>query len=273
MQWFDVSYSVWFNRQHGRSGHLLQGRFKAVLVEDDAGWQEVARHVHLNPVRGAALSLNKRQRAAARLGASESPSPKLVGERLRVLRQWRWSSYRAYAGYAAAPSWLAQAPLDRLCGGRTQSERRAALRHYTEEAVRQGELEGPWHRLVAGIVLGSEAFARRVRRGLKGNVREQRELQQLGRRPGWAQIVKAVERAKGDRWREFCGRYGDWGRDAALWLGRRVGRLKLSELAELAGGIDYAAAGTAVARFGKRLEREPALKRTLERLQKQLSKD
>jgi REP element-mobilizing transposase RayT len=37
MQWLSVSYSVWFNRRHNRSGHLFQGRFKAVLVEDDAG--------------------------------------------------------------------------------------------------------------------------------------------------------------------------------------------------------------------------------------------
>ena len=43
MQWLNVSYSVWFNRRHDRAGHLFQGRFKAILVEDDAGWQEVAR--------------------------------------------------------------------------------------------------------------------------------------------------------------------------------------------------------------------------------------
>jgi hypothetical protein len=29
MQWLGVSYSVWFNRRHRRSGHLFQGRFKA----------------------------------------------------------------------------------------------------------------------------------------------------------------------------------------------------------------------------------------------------
>jgi len=29
VQWLNVSYSVWFNRRHQRSGHLFQGRFKA----------------------------------------------------------------------------------------------------------------------------------------------------------------------------------------------------------------------------------------------------
>jgi hypothetical protein len=42
-------------------------------------------------------------------------------------------------------------------------------------------------------------------------------------------------------------------------LGRRWGRLTLRELAQLAGGIDYAAAGTAVSRFGQRLKRDRAL--------------
>lgn len=48
MQWLGVSYSIWFNQRHGRAGHLFQGRFKAVVVEDDAGWQELARYEYGN---------------------------------------------------------------------------------------------------------------------------------------------------------------------------------------------------------------------------------
>jgi putative transposase len=35
----NVSYSVWFNRRHDRVGRMFQGRFKAVVVEDQAGCQ------------------------------------------------------------------------------------------------------------------------------------------------------------------------------------------------------------------------------------------
>src|SRR5262245_20994261 len=35
VQWLNVSYSVWFNRRHGRSGHLFQGRFKSVAVSPE----------------------------------------------------------------------------------------------------------------------------------------------------------------------------------------------------------------------------------------------
>jgi hypothetical protein len=43
--------------------------------------------------------------------------------------------------------------LDRLCGGKTERERRAALREYTEAPVRQGTIERPWDRLVAGLAM------------------------------------------------------------------------------------------------------------------------
>ncbi len=39
------------NRRHQRSGHLFQGRFKAILVDGDAYLLELARNVVLNPVR------------------------------------------------------------------------------------------------------------------------------------------------------------------------------------------------------------------------------
>ena len=57
--WLNVSYSVWFNRRHRRSGHLFEGRFGAVIIEDDANFQEVGRYLHLNPVRVQAMNLGK----------------------------------------------------------------------------------------------------------------------------------------------------------------------------------------------------------------------
>jgi hypothetical protein len=242
-----------------------------VVVQDDAGWQEVARYVHLNPVRIAGLGLDKRRRAKARLGVGAAPSAKLVAQRLEQLREFRWSSYRAYAGYQAGVGWLWREPLDRLCGGKSGPERQQALRQYTEQPVRQGVLACPWERLVGGLVLGTEAFARELRRLARGSAREQPTLRKLVRRPTWEDIVRALEAAKGEPWSEFRDRYGDWGRDGALWLARRRGGCRLKELAKLAGGIDYATAGQAVARFARRLQTERELKRIFSRLDEQLS--
>jgi len=89
MQWLGVSYSVWFNQRHRRSGHLFQGRFKGCIVEDDHGWQEVARYVHLNPVRLGRLGLGKPQQQASRAGMVCRPDPEVISGRLRVLREYR----------------------------------------------------------------------------------------------------------------------------------------------------------------------------------------
>ena len=36
MQWFGVAYTSRFNIKNQKSGHLFQGRFKSILVENDA---------------------------------------------------------------------------------------------------------------------------------------------------------------------------------------------------------------------------------------------
>lgn len=43
-QWLDGSYSTWFNRRHGRSGPLFQGRFKAVIVDAVEWWLALSRY-------------------------------------------------------------------------------------------------------------------------------------------------------------------------------------------------------------------------------------
>ena len=51
-----------------------------------------------------------------------------------------------------------------------------------------------------------------------------------------AQIVAALEQTKAESSVDFVDRHGDWGREAALWLGRRTGRMSLAELGKAAGG-------------------------------------
>lgn len=72
-------YTQAFNRRHGKVGHLLQGRFKAILVDREAYLLEACRYVELNPVRAAMVA-----------GPAD----------------WPWSSYRANVGEAAGAPWL-----------------------------------------------------------------------------------------------------------------------------------------------------------------------
>ena len=47
MQRLNTAYTVYFNRRHQRSGHLFQGRYKAILIEADTYLMELSRYILL----------------------------------------------------------------------------------------------------------------------------------------------------------------------------------------------------------------------------------
>ena len=79
MHHINGAYTTYFNVKRARSGHLLQGRYKAILVEIDGYAKELSRYLHLNPVRA-----------------------KIV----QAPEEYPWSSYRDYIGMRHAPGWL-----------------------------------------------------------------------------------------------------------------------------------------------------------------------
>ena len=80
MHQLNSCYSQSFNRRHGRVGHVLQGCFKAPMIDGDPYFRRVLRYIVRNPVRA---------------GLVADPA------------DWRWSSYRATAGLEAPPPFLA----------------------------------------------------------------------------------------------------------------------------------------------------------------------
>jgi len=99
------TYTQRFNRRHRRVGHVLQGRFKAVLVDKDSYLLEVSRYIVLNPVR-------------ARLCASAS--------------EWVWSSYPAVMGKSTPLTRLAVEDTLSLFGTNWGVSRRAYARFVAE---------------------------------------------------------------------------------------------------------------------------------------------
>jgi len=51
MQNISICYTKWINFTRSRTGHLFQGRYKALLLDADEYLLELIRYVHLNPVR------------------------------------------------------------------------------------------------------------------------------------------------------------------------------------------------------------------------------
>lgn len=50
-----VSFAMRYNKGNGRRGHLFQGRFRSVLVEEGCYALELIRYIHLNPIRAGML--------------------------------------------------------------------------------------------------------------------------------------------------------------------------------------------------------------------------
>jgi putative transposase len=252
MQWLNVSYTVWFNRRHGRVGHLFQGRYKAVLVEAGQWGLQLSRYVHLNPVRVKRLGLGKADQGARRVGLAPAANAEEVARRLRVLQEFAWSSYRTYCGLERAPQWLQVSHLRSMAAGPADRQPQN-YRRYVEEAIRDGIEETPWESLRAELILGGEKLRERIDQWLVKATREHGRARHL-LRCDFDLVRQVVSRARKQSWEEICRRHGDWARDAALWLGRTRCGLTLRELGERAGGMNYPAVGMAVRRWEARMK-------------------
>jgi putative transposase len=103
MQWLQATFAARFNRFRSKNGHLFQGRYKALLIENCIWLSRVVNYIHLNPVRVKIVS------------------PESVAS-------YRWSSlYQWLSG--APPSWLTAAPWFAQLG---LSESSSGWRQYTE---------------------------------------------------------------------------------------------------------------------------------------------
>lgn len=102
MQSLSTAYTVYYNLRHSRHGHLLDGRYKAKLIDGDTYLLALSRYVHLNPVY---------------VGTVKS---KPIEERIRRLRQYPWSSYRSYIGQDKALDFVDYGPMLGEMGGKSR---------------------------------------------------------------------------------------------------------------------------------------------------------
>jgi REP element-mobilizing transposase RayT len=188
-------YTQKINRRHRRSGHVFQGRYTAVLVDADAHLLELARYVVLNPVRA---------------GMVDAP------------RAWRWSSYRATAGGAKAPSWLAA---DALLA-RFADDRAAAVRRYRRFVAEGGNADSIWTKLNRQVFLGDDGFVARMQ-ALRRHGSPDMAI------PPDTAIPRAQQRPPAPPLDAFASRYPD--RDAAIAAAHATGAYSYQQIAEVFG--------------------------------------
>ena len=131
MQGINLAYTIWFNRENSKVGHLWQDRFKSALVEKDNYLLECGRYVERNPLR-------------ARL--------------VKDPKEYRWSSYRVYA-YGKADGVTDRHAIYEAMG-KDDRTRRKAYREYVC-CSRDKEEQEIRERMARGVI-GAELFQQKI---------------------------------------------------------------------------------------------------------------
>ena len=117
------------NRRHKRSGHLFQGRYKAILVDKENYLLELTRYVVLNPVRAKGM--------------------------ISHIEDWPWSSYLSFIGKAEANEWLTTDWVLSQFGSNKQGARENFQKFVLEGL---GQKLNIWSGIKGQIYLGDEKF-------------------------------------------------------------------------------------------------------------------
>jgi putative transposase len=202
-------YTQRFNRRHERSGHLLQGRFWAHLVDGESYLREVCRYIVLNPVRAG-----------------------LVGHP----GEWPWSSFRATVGETTPPGFLTVNWILELGGMRSAEEARRQYRTFVEAGI--GQPAPLLDSLKSNLALGDDIFMLRLREQCPPAARsvEVPRVQRFAGRPPLSQLFQDVT-SKADRNARTVLAIRDHGyamREVAEFLGRHYATI--SRVMSLADG-------------------------------------
>ena len=149
MKWFQGTYTKRFNARHHLWGHLYQGRYKSLIIDDEESsyFQTVSTYIHLNPVRAG-----------------------LIYPESRHVESYQWSSLSCYSQRPARrPPALA---LSRVLGNLNLKDRAAGRKAYLEWIQKRAleELDKKYSKELAverkplkrGWCMGTEDFKEKI---------------------------------------------------------------------------------------------------------------
>lgn len=125
-------YATKFNRSHGRTGHVFEGRYRAKLIESDEYLWTVSRYAHLN----ATAIVN-------------NPA------------EWPWSSYPGYCNPSLRLPWVCYDRVLQLWQGEFGSAPKAYCQFVERGLVDPKQARLP--EMIDNWIIGSPEFAERIR--------------------------------------------------------------------------------------------------------------
>lgn len=214
MKHINSSYTTYFNVKRKRVGHLLQGRYKAILVDRDAYAAELSRYIHLNPVRAGIVA---------------------------VPEDYPWMSYSYYTG-EKVPDWLTTGFTLEYFSKDIETAREKYKR-FVHDLINQ-EYQSPLLETVAATILGSPEFVSAIQERHLNSKKADRDLpslRELTCRPLLVDIIKAVKKVFPENERMAS--------KASIYICHRYSGVKLKEI-----GSMFSLTESGVTRASKRFE-------------------
>ncbi|GAF67530.1 unnamed protein product [marine sediment metagenome] len=183
-------YTQRFNQRHHRVGHLLQGRYKAILIDKENYLLELCRYIVLNPVRAKIVK-----------------DPK----------DWKWSAYQATTGHKGIPCLTTDWILSQF-----GKEQKAASRQYQAFVLSGIKAESPLKAIKGQLFLGQDNFIDKIKHLIrdKENLKEITRKQRYVTKPLLNEILKYKDKkSKNQAMYEAHQQYGYTLKDIAEYIG------------------------------------------------------
>jgi len=235
MRHINGAYTTYFNVKRDRSGHLFQGRYKAILVDMDEYAKELSRYIHLNPVRAQIV---------------ETPE------------RYKWSSYQSYIGLQKPAEWLYRDFILGYFGQKTSSAQKGYQKFVN--ALTFQEYDSPLEQVVGSTLLGSADFIAYIKDNFLSDQKPDKELpalKELAEKASMQDIFETVE--------SVVPQDKALARSVKMYLCRKYTGKRLKEIG-LQFGIGESGVSQSCRRVAQKIEKDKTLKKKIDRLEKQI---
>lgn len=235
MHYLNTSYAVYFNTKRKRTGPLYQGRYKAILVQQDEYLHHLSRYIHLNPVRANIV---------------------------RAPIKYPWSSHNYFVSSASPPPWL-QISFILSMFDKTVLKARKLYKEFVLNGIGK-EKDIIFENTIKGFILSNSDFAEKlIKKFVKGKQNPEIPIiNKLEHRkePSLAKIKTLVEDSIKDNKKLR--------RKVTLYLARKYTQQTLNDIAVFYGKIKDTGVGQAFKRTEEARKKNKELDKLLAGLEK-----
>ena len=250
---FLMTYSVRYNRQRQRVGHLFQGRYKSLLIDAEAYLLSLSRYIHLNPIQ------------TKRFQGSDFKT------KVSYIKDNRWSSLSGYCSVRKRIEGVDYAWLLKVYFSGDNVKGRGEYWNYVCQGLK-GEIENPFDHVVYQTILGTKGFVERVKN--KVSWKKEREvpaLRRLRRSFSVEKIMEVIGSSCGVEPIKILNRKtgAKLVRQMAMELCYRYSPLNQREIGEMF-SVDYSTVSRNRGDIKKKLQKDTQLKKKFDEIEQRI---